>query len=168
MSPTVLQLTQAEDLMNRDVVAVGPGDTIQDAIALMAEHHVSGLPVVGSDNRCHGVLSASDILTFVQNEQQEAEGNRDAADQWFNTEALCWESVLLSPAAMDEYGSTPIDDVMTTTVLTMPLHASAAEVAQEMDENSVHRVFVVDERGKLHGVISAFDFVRMAAASASE
>lgn len=168
MNPTVLQLTQAEDLMNRDVVALGLRDTIQGAIALMAEHHVSGLPVVGADNRCHGVLSASDILAFVENERQEAEGNLDVAGQWFNTESLSWESVLLSPAAMDEYGATPIEDVMTTTVISVLLHASAAEVAQEMDDNSVHRVFVVDEQRKLHGVISAFDFVRMAADSASE
>lgn len=163
MNPTVLQLTQAEDLMNCDVVALGLRDTIQDAIALMAEHHVSGLPVVGADDRCHGVLSASDILAFVENEREEAEGNFDVAGQWFNAEALSWESVLLSPAAMDEYGSTPIEDVMTTSVITVLLHTPAAEVAREMEDNSVHRVFVVDEQGKLHGVISAFDFVRMAA-----
>ena len=165
MSPSVLELTRAEDLMNRDVVALGPRDTIQDAIALMAEHHVSGLPVVGADNRCQGVLSASDILSFVENEQREAEENLEANGQWFNTESLCWESVLLSPAAMDEYGSTPIEDVMTSLVITVPLEMPAAEVAQEMDSNSVHRVFVIDEKRRLHGVISSFDFVRMAADS---
>lgn len=165
MSPSVLELTRAEDLMNREVVALGPRDTIQDAIALMAEHHVSGLPVVGVDNRCQGVLSASDILGFVENEQREAEENLEANGQWFNTESLCWESVLLSPAAMDEYGSTPIEDVMTSLVITVPLEMPAAEVAQEMDGNSVHRVFVIDEKRRLHGVISSFDFVRMAADS---
>ena len=67
---------------------------------------------------------------------------------------------------MDEYGSTPIEEVMTSLVISVPLEMSTAEVAQEMDGNSVHRVFVVDEKGRLHGVISTFDFVRMAADSA--
>ncbi|MBC8291521.1 MAG: CBS domain-containing protein, partial [Planctomycetes bacterium] len=101
MNPTVLQLTQAEDLMNCDVVALGLCDTIQDAIALMAEHHVSGLPVVVADDRWHGVVSASDTLAFVGNAREEAEVNFDVAGHFFNAAALGWGRELQPRSASD-------------------------------------------------------------------
>lgn len=168
MTATVLELPVAEDLMNRDVVSIGPRETIQDAILRMSEHHVSGLPVVGDGDRCVGVISASDILSFVENEQEDSEGTVQTSGRYFNTESGHWESIALSPALMEEYGSTPVEDVMTSTVITVPPHMSAAQVALEMEENSVHRVLVVDQEQKLKGVISAFDFVVLAAAAARD
>ena len=168
MNASTLELTRAEDLMNRDVISIGPRDSIQEAITLMSEHHVSGIPVVDRNNCCVGVLSASDVLSFVESEQEEGASTADSTGQWFNAESMRWESVALSPDVMEEYGSTLVEDVMTTSVISVLPETPAAEVATEMDENSVHRVLVVDQQRKLHGVISAFDFVRLAAASARE
>lgn len=163
MSPAILGMTKAEDLMQRNVVALGLRDSLQDAILLMSEHHISGLPIVDGKNHCVGIVSSSDILSFVESEQEEAAGTVDTTGRYFNSESGQWEAVALSPALMEEYGSTPMEDVMTSDVLSVGPETPAEDVAALMIEHSVHRVLVLDGAQELLGVISAFDFVRIAA-----
>ena len=54
----------ASDFMQRDVVTVAPDDTLRDALALMTENHVTGLPVMDGKSRCVGLITSSDILNY--------------------------------------------------------------------------------------------------------
>ena len=167
MSRTVHAPTTATDIMQRHVVTLGPQDTVHDAMLVLTEHHVSGLPIVDPHNHCIGVLSTSDVLALVEDEAESATApESDRLRSWFNPETMKWEYYSLSSAHLDEYGSLLIKDVMTRDPVTVRPQTPTAEVAQTMEEHGIHRVFVVDEEKKLHGVISAFDFVRLAAQSA--
>ncbi len=42
--------TRVSEIMTKDVICVGPDDTIDDCMALMTEHRVRHLPVVGGDD----------------------------------------------------------------------------------------------------------------------
>lgn len=50
------------DVMTRDVITVGPSASIHEAAMLMAEHGVSGLPVIDDDGRLVGILSEGDLI----------------------------------------------------------------------------------------------------------
>lgn len=165
---TAPSLETAADIMQRHVVSIGPRGTIQEAMVLIAEHHVSGLPVMDTHDHCIGVITASDILAFVEDEQEEAAGTIEHSGRFFNSESSRWETVLLSSAMMDEFGSTPVEDVMTRDIIKMSPDAPAVQAALLMEEHTIHRVFVLDDRQRLLGVISALDFVRLAAATARE
>lgn len=165
---TAPSLELAADIMQRHVVSISPRGSIQEAMILIAEHHVSGLPVVDNHDHCIGVITASDILAFVENEQEEAAGTIEHAGRFFNSESSRWETVMLSPAMMEEFGSTPVDEVMSQDLIKVSPEMPASVAALLMEEHSIHRVFVLDDRQRLLGVISAFDFVRLAAASARE
>lgn len=49
-------------LMTDDVVSVVPATSFRDVAKLLAEHDISGVPVVDEDDRVVGVVSESDLL----------------------------------------------------------------------------------------------------------
>lgn len=50
--------------MIKDVVSISPGESIEVAARIMAEHYISSL-IVASDGVLHGILTEKDILTRV-------------------------------------------------------------------------------------------------------
>jgi CBS domain-containing protein len=51
-----------ENLMTREVAAVMPEASLKGAAAVLAQRHVSGLPVIDGNRVVVGVLSESDIV----------------------------------------------------------------------------------------------------------
>lgn len=129
------------DIMQANVRSINRDSTIADAIALMAELHVSGLPVVDEGERVVGVISTTDIL------QAEAE----------------WRG----PARTDLIENTSVSEVMTPRPLMVAPNASIREVAQQMLYGDVHRLFV-EEGGRMVGVVSQTDLVRALATRRAE
>lgn len=76
----------ASDLMSRGIVSLEAKDSIQDAMQIMTEHHVSGFPVVDEQNRCVGVISTSDVVSFIEADQEASEGEVPRSENWFNPE----------------------------------------------------------------------------------
>jgi len=121
------------DIMQTAVKTIPRDSTVAEAIALMAELHVSGLPVVDDAERVVGVISTSDIL------QAEAE----------------WAG----PNRNDLIDNTPVSELMTPRPLMISPGATVREVAQQMLYGEVHRLFV-EEAGRMVGVVSQTDLVR--------
>ena len=53
---------RAMDVMTTDVITVDPDTTVQAVAALLAEHGISGAPVVDSGGRLVGIISEGDLL----------------------------------------------------------------------------------------------------------
>ena len=53
-----------------------------------------------------------------------------------------------------------VEEIMTRGVISVPPGTSIAQVARTLREHRIHRVFVVEE-GRMLGVISAFDVLRL-------
>ena len=56
--------TRVRDIMTQGkrLVTCGPSDKVADAIRLMVEHKVSGLPVVDENDMVEGVVTEADVL----------------------------------------------------------------------------------------------------------
>jgi CBS domain-containing protein len=161
-SATLGQLTAA-DVMQRDMVTVSPADTLRDALLMMTENHVTGLPVMDDKSRCIGLITASDILGF---EEEHADDNSAAGMmQHFNPELSRWESVPISAFGLEEFGDVRVDEVMTRELIHVDRDTPLKSVAQKMLDDNVHRVLVMDDRFNLYGIVSSFDFVRVMAES---
>jgi CBS domain-containing protein len=163
MAHTTLRQLVAADVMQRDMVTVSPGDTLRDALALMTENHVTGLPVMDTKSRCIGLITASDILGFE--EEHAEDGADEGMMQHFNNEIGRWESVPLSAFGLEEFGDVRVDEVMTRELIYVERDTPLKEVAQKMLSEDVHRVLVMDERFNLYGIVTSFDFVRVVAES---
>ena len=65
-------MLKARDIMSTNVVSVKKDTPIFEAVKLLVEHNISGLPVVEDDMTLVGVLSEKDVVDlFYQNERAE-------------------------------------------------------------------------------------------------
>lgn len=152
----------AGEYMQRDVVTISPDDTLRDALALMTENHVTGLPVMDAKSRCVGLITSSDILNYEDERADGAVAGTTAAG-FFDPETQQWESVPVSAFALEEFGDVRVSDVMTHELVWVDRATPLQEVARRMLKEQVHRVLVMDREAHLFGILSAFDFVRVAA-----
>ena len=142
-------MMKASDVMTRDVLAIRPDTTVFDALRLMIERRISGLPVVDAGGAVIGILSEGDFLRRAELATGRQRG------RW-----LAW---LLSPGRLaDEYvaehGRT-VGEVMTPLVVTVDEETPLAEIVELMEQRRIKRV-PVTKAGKLIGIVSRADLLR--------
>jgi CBS domain-containing protein len=64
-------MLKAKDIMTADAVSVKETTPILEAVALMAKHDISGMPVVEDDNTLVGVLSEKDVIVLFYNNKED-------------------------------------------------------------------------------------------------
>ena len=127
------------DLMTIDPVNVSFDATIEKAEDLMRRHRVTGLPVVDEAGRLIGVISQTDILYLDVPAVQALIRHRERGVR--------------------------VGEVMSAPALTIDSTATIQAAAIRMHDQHIHRLVAVDEHGRPVGVISAMDFVALAAES---
>jgi CIC family chloride channel protein len=125
------------DLMQKDVQTIDEDAMVSDAILLLADGHVGGLPVLNGHRQLVGIISTTDILSA------EAESGGGEA---------------LNRVATH----TRVGDLMTPHPKTIAPDAAVKLAAQEMLYLDVRRLLVVED-STLVGVISQSDIVRAVA-----
>ncbi|MFN2569423.1 MAG: CBS domain-containing protein [Candidatus Dormibacteria bacterium] len=50
------------DVMTRDVLTVGPDQSVDDAVAVIVDNVITSVPVVDLEHHCVGIVSESDLL----------------------------------------------------------------------------------------------------------
>jgi CBS domain-containing protein len=137
--------------MNPDVVCARPDMTAADVQRLLAERHVSGAPVVDEGGRVLGVISQSDLArhTLERTTAREAGLVYSDDDEWADV-----ANVRVNRSTM------LVEKLMRSEVFTVNRDDSVALAANVMRERRVHRLFVI-ERGRLVGVISTLDLMRV-------
>lgn len=148
----------AADLMRKEVVTVGPTDSLREAMALMVDNHVSGLPVLDKHDHCVGVLTMTDVLN-LEYEQSETEEDEEMGS-YYDPDSQRWENIRIT-RSLDDLPEIAVSEAMSRDVVSVRPDASLREVAGLMIEEGIHRVLVLDEQKFLHGIISALDFVEL-------
>ncbi|MCP4609367.1 MAG: CBS domain-containing protein [Planctomycetes bacterium] len=63
-------MIRAKDIMSTNVISVKKDDSIFEAIKLLVEKNVSGLPVVDDDMTLTGILSEKDVVDLYYEHEQ--------------------------------------------------------------------------------------------------
>jgi CBS domain-containing protein len=129
------------DVMTRKVVAVHKHAQYKDIIAVMRRRHVSALPVVDDHDRVLGIVSEGDLLL------KEAYADRPSG----SPQLLLRRPERAKAAALTAAG------LMTSPAVTVTPAAAAATAAQVMLGEKVKRLPVVDDTGRLVGIVSRAD-----------
>jgi len=58
-------MLNAKEIMDTELVAIDPYDTIGRAMSLMVDHHLTSLPVVDKTGRLLGVISDRDVADLI-------------------------------------------------------------------------------------------------------
>jgi CBS domain-containing protein len=136
-----------QDVMTKDVISV-KGDTPYKQIAeILVERNISGVPVVDSDGHVLGVVSEADLL--AKTEYGAAERRRRLLDRPGTAQARRRASAGVAR------------DLMTAPAVTIDERTSIVRAAKQMDRHQVKRLPVVDELGRLVGIVSRRDLVKV-------
>jgi CBS domain-containing protein len=161
---------QVRDAMQAEVVQIGPDQSLAELERVLLEERLGGVPVV-ERGRLLGVVSRSDILRLLGAERAIAEAQadfyREFHDDPFAPSEYAAREEAEQRAGIEEQiahrlASFRVRDAMTTEVVSVEADAPLRDAAARMAERRIHRV-VVTERGRLAGVLSALDLVRMVA-----
>lgn len=141
----------AQDIMTTRVITVTPGTPLRDAVQLMLEHRISGLPVVGDSGRLVGIVTEADLLL------KEAKPHpQPPVLEWFGRSL--WLERWLSSARKAE-GQT-VGDVMTHNVVTADEHTPVEELAARMIRFRVNRLPIVRD-GAVVGIVTRADILKV-------
>ena len=140
---------KVSDVMTPRVISVLPSDRIADAIRLMLENRISGLPVIDAAGLLVGMVTEGDLLRRAET------GTTRHRPRWLQ--------FLLSPGRLaDEYVHTHgrrVDEVMTRDVVTVTGETPLNAVVELMEKHGIKRVPVVRD-GKLVGIVSRANLLR--------
>ena len=138
---------QVGDVMTTDVATVGESSPYREIVDLMTSRRVSAVPVVDDFRRVLGVISEADLLYKVEligepHERRIFEGRR-RHEARVKADALVARDLMTAPA-VTAYGST-----------------SLVEAAKTMGHEHVKRLPVTDDLGRLVGIVSRGDLLKV-------
>lgn len=142
---------RVKHVMSTVVVTAAAQDTLHEALVLMHENRLSTLPVVDARERCVGIISASDLIELAcQLEQEISDLGRvsEVSRQW-----------LIEKLTEHDLGHQPLSARMTASVMSISPEATLAAAAAEMLRHRVHHLPVLDDQGKLRGILSTMDIL---------
>jgi CBS domain-containing protein len=137
------------DIMSRAVIAVGPDTPIAQAVQLMVDHKVSGIPVVDANGRLQGIVTEGD---FMRRAETGTEGNAPGWFAWF------FSAGRLADEYVRAHGRR-VRDVMSDNVVSVDEKTPITEVVTLMQRHRIKRLPVMQD-GKLVGIVSRADLVR--------
>lgn len=125
------------DLMTIDPIVVSVDASIETAEEMLRDHRITGLPVVDLAGRLVGVISQTDLLYMAVPAVQALIRHHERGIR--------------------------VGEVMSSPPVTIDSGATIREAARRMNDERLHRLVAVDDHGRPSGVISAMDFVALAA-----
>lgn len=149
--------TTVAEVMSRDPITVKPETPLKDAIQILAERRISGLPVVDEQEKLIGVISETDLMW------QETGATPPAYIMVLDSVIYLENPARYERELHKALGQT-VGEVMTRDPLTTRSDRPLREAANLMHERQVHRLPVVDEAGKVIGVLTRGDIIRFMAA----
>ena len=146
--------TSVRDVMTTNVISFTRDESVTDGMQRLIDANVSGGPVVDGENKVVGMLTDSDLI--VQDAQIHAP-----------TAIAILGTVFSLPKARREFeeelhkqiGLT-VGEVMGEDPVTIHADAAVEDAATLMHDKEVSRLPVVDDDGRLVGVIARGDILR--------
>ena len=134
-----------DDVMTKAVVSVAPTASYRDVVDLLVGNRVSAVPVVDRGERVIGVVSEADLLCKIEyaghEEPRLFDGRRRRGQR---TKALARVAA----------------DLMSEPAVTVPAGTPIAAAARLMDSEKVKRLPVVDDHGRLVGIVTRVDLLK--------
>jgi len=126
------------DLMTTPVVSIRADAPVEDAVALLGGRRISAVPVIDSEEQVIGIVSEADVLR-----------QRLPADP----------RAQLRPAAVVDAPERTVSDIMSAHPTCVSPQTDGAEAAQTMVRSGWKSLPVVDDDGRLLGVVSRSDII---------
>jgi len=138
----------AADVMRTDLVWAGPENTVEELVARMQQHDTAYL-MIGEENKLEGIISKSDV--------------RGALSPYLQSMFAKWRSSMDTATLQIKAKwvmSRPVRTVRPDATLKLVIQTMKL-VIQTMGEHGGRCMPVIDQQGKLQGLITVFDIFQV-------
>jgi CBS domain-containing protein len=144
---TVTRRQTVSDVMTSRVHVARPLTPFKRLVQLIEENKISAVPIVDAEGFPVGIVSESDLLLKERRREIESESSllhprRRRQERAKAEGVVAWE-------------------IMTKPPITIRSDATMPQAARLMQERNVRRLVVVDERGKIAGIVSRSDLLQV-------
>jgi CBS domain-containing protein len=142
------------DIMTRDPVTVHPETPLSEVIQILAERRISGLPVVDQGGKLVGIVSETELMW--------KESGVTPPPYIMLLDSVIY---LENPAKYERelhkaLGATVGEVMATRHLVTITAEKSLPEAAQLMHERGAPRLPVLDDAGRVIGILTRGDIIR--------
>jgi len=144
-----------KDIMTRNVLSVGPSDSLLEAADMLMRHGFNGLPVVDWKGKLVGILTQYDLIS------KSTQLHLPTFQRLIEQHPAFRSSPEMQRKQLEEISSIRVEDVMNKDPLVLHEEATFKEAVDAFYEH--HRVDpipVVDKNGKLVGIVSRYDILK--------
>ncbi|PBC67608.1 BON domain-containing protein [Streptomyces sp. TLI_235] len=141
-----MQHRSVHDLMTREVVTARPDTPFKSVVALFHRNDITAVPVLDDEDRPVGMVSEADLM---RKEAVLPDPEGHTAGRW------------LPPKDRARAEAETAGGLMTSPAITARTGWSVPEAARQMDKHKVKRLPVVDEAGRLVGIVSRRDLLEV-------
>ena len=135
------------DVMTRDVVTVRPDTPFAEIVELLEHHRISAVPVVDRGGVVVGLVSEADLMPKLRL------GASRHGTRWLVGSRV--------RSARAKAAGTVARDLMSTHLVTAMPNTWVVAAARRMDDAGVRRLVVVDDLGRLEGIVSRHDLLTL-------
>lgn len=139
-----------KDIMSIDLVSIKENTSIRDAIKILSNNDISGLPILDQDGSLVGVVSKADII------------EKESSHAFYTFPFR--EDIELKCLEDSKFFDDAVSTIMSKDLFTIEPDATVAEMAKIMYEKKIHRL-LVSEYNKLVGIVTTFDVLKLLATS---
>jgi len=141
----------AKEMMSSPVISIDSSSTLKEAMKILGEKRIHRLLVV-SGGKPVGVLSTSDIVKAIKATLKRPSSRAYVSS--FSFEALHPEKREV------DVRERRIEELMTYSVVYVPIDSTVREVAGILAERRIHGVVVIAEDSEMVGLVSGMDIVK--------
>ena len=124
-----------------EVITETTAATVGQAINRLREHGISRLPIVDDADTLTGIITTHDIVNFVVRDETRQEKGDRSGDH-------------------DRMLDLPVENLMTSPVLTAELEDAVDEAVEVMFDNDISGLVVTDDDNGVSGIITKTDVLR--------
>ena len=145
---------KVEEIMTREVITAKENDSLLDVAIVLKENRIAGVPVINEREEVVGVVSEADILKLLEN------------FHWYTPIFSAHDLIHIFgedlhdiQRDLEKARNTKVKDVMSKDPETITPDTLIDDAAQIMHSTGFNRLPVVDENGKLVGIVARADII---------
>jgi len=145
---------KVEEIMTKEVITAKENDTLLEVASVLKENKIAGVPVLNEQEEVVGVVSEADVLKLLEN------------FHWYTSiftahdlMHVFGEDLHDIQQDIEKASKMKVKDVMSKNPRTIPPDTLIDDAAQIMHSTGFNRLPVVDEKGKLVGIVARADII---------
>lgn len=140
-----------------DLYVVKTSTTVDEALELLVQNRITGLPVVDESGKLIGVVSDFDLLAL-----DAISGKRPSDSALFPEAGRTWKAFKELQKLISKTQGKTVGEVMTPSPLVVRKMTNLEDAARLLLETKYRRLPVVDDSGRLIGLLTRGNVIRAA------